>query len=227
MKRDRPVERFLIMDEMIRNREYPSSQEFMQRFDISVRAVHGDIQYLKQKFRAPIAFSRHHGGYYYVEKDWRLFQNTSASSTNVSQVEDITLPDIWLWNEIERRFGHSEAASLYLDFCKQREPERELGEDVGLCILCGKPLSRFAPYNAICHAECKAMIYPTNVRKEPAICRWCKKPLSDGVHFNVVYHDECRIEHSRWLQNEDNKKYYRRKHPDARTYKPRRIKGEQ
>lgn len=73
MKRPRPLERLLMIDEMIlADDSYPSVAEFMQRFQISERAVYDDIHYLKQRFQAPLAYSRKHGGYYYVLKGWSL-----------------------------------------------------------------------------------------------------------------------------------------------------------
>lgn len=66
------LERILHMDGMIRSGNYPSVQVFMERFEVSERTVHLDIDFLKDRFRAPLKYSRSRKGYFYTDKDWQL-----------------------------------------------------------------------------------------------------------------------------------------------------------
>lgn len=60
------------MDGMIRKGTYPSTRLFMDTFEVGERTVWHDIAFMKQRFRAPIAYSHVEDGYYYREKDWRF-----------------------------------------------------------------------------------------------------------------------------------------------------------
>lgn len=66
------LNRILQMDGLIRSRAYPSVADFQARFEISARTVYNDIEYFKSTMRAPLTYSRSHGGYSYSDPTWAL-----------------------------------------------------------------------------------------------------------------------------------------------------------
>ena len=66
------LERILRMDRIIRSGSYPSVKTFIENFEVSERTVLGDVEFLKNRFYAPLAYSRSHRGYFYTDKDWKL-----------------------------------------------------------------------------------------------------------------------------------------------------------
>ncbi len=60
------------MDGIIRSGSYPSVKTFTENFEVSERTVFGDVEFLKNRFYAPLAYSRSHRGYFYTDKDWKL-----------------------------------------------------------------------------------------------------------------------------------------------------------
>lgn len=66
------LERLLRMDGMIRSGGYPSVKTFADRFEVSQRTLFQDIQFLKDRFYAPLKYSRSHQGYFYTDKNWKL-----------------------------------------------------------------------------------------------------------------------------------------------------------
>jgi predicted DNA-binding transcriptional regulator YafY len=57
------LNRIVQMDALIRAGAYPSVAMFRERFEVSERTVYHDIDYFKSTLRAPIRYSRSHGGY--------------------------------------------------------------------------------------------------------------------------------------------------------------------
>ncbi len=66
------LERILYIDTLIQNSRYPSVNTFREHFEVSKRTIINDIQFLKDRLKAPIKFSRSHGGYFYSDPSWRL-----------------------------------------------------------------------------------------------------------------------------------------------------------
>ena len=66
------LERILRMDGIIRSGSYPSVKTFIENFEVSERTVLGDVEFLKNRFYAPLAYSRSNRGYFYTDKDWKL-----------------------------------------------------------------------------------------------------------------------------------------------------------
>lgn len=66
------LERLLRMDGIIRSGSHPSVSTFTQLFEVSERTTLGDIEFLRNRFYAPLAYSRARHGYYYTNKDWKL-----------------------------------------------------------------------------------------------------------------------------------------------------------
>ena len=66
------LERLLRMDGIICSGGYPSVKTFMERFEMSARTVHYDLQFLKDRFSAPIDYSSIRRGYFYREQGWQF-----------------------------------------------------------------------------------------------------------------------------------------------------------
>lgn len=66
------LERLLRLDGLIRSRSYPSVQTLGERLEVSQRTILSDIQFLKERFYAPLSYSRLHRGYFYTDKNWKL-----------------------------------------------------------------------------------------------------------------------------------------------------------
>ena len=66
------LERLLRMDGIIRSGSHPSVVTFAELFEVSQRTIYSDIEFLKNRFSAPLVYSRPQHGYYYTDKDWKL-----------------------------------------------------------------------------------------------------------------------------------------------------------
>lgn len=66
------LERVLRMSTMIQSGNYPTVKTFMKHFEVSERTVLSDIEFLKNRFYAPLVYSRKHHGYTYTDKHWQL-----------------------------------------------------------------------------------------------------------------------------------------------------------
>jgi len=200
----RPIERLFAMDEMIRKGDYPSIQTFMDRFEIEERTAYGDVQYLKKQFRAPLQYSRKHGGYFYTLTGW----NIAKADAFTEEELDLT-PTQWLWNEIARRFGADEALALRRDFVQHLLPASPR-----LCQGCGQPLPprKFKWCN-----ECFALQKPNKGQRlenekgliSTRLCQGCQQPLPPRKH---KWCDEC----FKGQQKEWNRKWYQRLSPEQK-----------
>ncbi len=66
------LERILYIDSLIYDGRYPSIKTFMERFEVSERTILTDLQFLKDRLKAPILYSKSRGGYFYTDPSWRL-----------------------------------------------------------------------------------------------------------------------------------------------------------
>ncbi len=66
------LERLLHMDALIRDGSYHSKKTFMDRFEVSERTIHNDIQFLRNRLNAPLGYKRSYGGYFYTDTNWKL-----------------------------------------------------------------------------------------------------------------------------------------------------------
>jgi len=76
------------MDEYIRNGNYPSVAFFMDKFETSRRTIMRDLEFLQDRYEAPLAYDRTRGGYYYTE------QNFFIKSVLLSEGELFTVSTI-------------------------------------------------------------------------------------------------------------------------------------
>lgn len=66
------LERIFYIDALINNGRHPSVKMLMDHFEVSERTILNDIQFLRDRLRAPIHYSHKHGGYFYDDISWRL-----------------------------------------------------------------------------------------------------------------------------------------------------------
>jgi predicted DNA-binding transcriptional regulator YafY len=67
----RHLERLLQIDQLIRAGSRHTSESMANVLEVSERTIRSDIAFLRDRFNAPIKFSRQQG-YYYTNADWRL-----------------------------------------------------------------------------------------------------------------------------------------------------------
>lgn len=73
MKRSKiQMERLLELDRRIRNQEYPNCSTFAQEKEITAKTVQRDIQFMKDRFHAPIEYDALRRGYYYTEPTFMM-----------------------------------------------------------------------------------------------------------------------------------------------------------
>lgn len=66
------IERILLLDRLIRDRQYPSADSMAAHFEISRRVVFNDRKFLVERLGAPLEFDRARRGWYYSEPSWVL-----------------------------------------------------------------------------------------------------------------------------------------------------------
>ncbi len=67
----RRLERILQLDQLLRNSERSTAQGLADALEVSERTVRNDIAFLRDRFHAPLAFSRRMG-HHYTNSTWRL-----------------------------------------------------------------------------------------------------------------------------------------------------------
>lgn len=67
----RHLERLLQIDQLIRSDKRHTAESMADALEVSERTVRSDITFLRDRFNAPIEFSKQQG-YYYIDSNWRL-----------------------------------------------------------------------------------------------------------------------------------------------------------
>ena len=62
--------RLVTLDRVIRNNSYPNSHRFSADYEVSVRTIKRDIEFMKYRLGAPIEYDVERRGYYYTDKEW-------------------------------------------------------------------------------------------------------------------------------------------------------------
>lgn len=71
------LERIYYFHSRIQENRYPNSGDLVREFEVSPATAHRDINYLRDRLLAPLAFNQRHNGYYYTEIGFRLpFEDT-------------------------------------------------------------------------------------------------------------------------------------------------------
>jgi len=66
------MERIAALDRAVRAGEYPNAVSFAGRVEVDPRTVQRDIEFLRDRFRAPLVFDRRRNGYAYSDPHYRL-----------------------------------------------------------------------------------------------------------------------------------------------------------
>ncbi len=66
------LERVLVIDGLLRSGAYPSRTTLAGRFEMTPRSVSRDIDFLRDRLGAPVAYDRSKGGYYYTDPSYFL-----------------------------------------------------------------------------------------------------------------------------------------------------------
>jgi hypothetical protein len=62
--------RLVTLDQQIRGGSYPNSHRFAVDYEVSVRTIKRDIEFMKDQLEAPVAYDTERRGYYYTQKEW-------------------------------------------------------------------------------------------------------------------------------------------------------------
>lgn len=65
-------ERLKALDAKIRAKEYPTRRSFADEWEVSIKTVQRDIDFMRDRLNAPIEYSTELKGYYYTEPSWFL-----------------------------------------------------------------------------------------------------------------------------------------------------------
>ena len=73
MKRSKTqAERLLALDQLLKNNQYPNCTSFSADWEISTKTAQRDIDFLRDRMRAPLEYDALHRGYYYTEPTFML-----------------------------------------------------------------------------------------------------------------------------------------------------------
>ncbi|MCD6169125.1 MAG: YafY family transcriptional regulator [Candidatus Latescibacteria bacterium] len=67
-----PYRRMAEIDYLLAQRRYPNARKLAERFEVDVRTIYRDIDYMRDQMHAPIEFDRRRNGYYYTEEGFVL-----------------------------------------------------------------------------------------------------------------------------------------------------------
>jgi len=66
------IERILHIDRLLREQAYPSRRRIAEAFEVSVKTVERDLDYMRDRLGAPLEYDRQKRGYYYEEQGFYL-----------------------------------------------------------------------------------------------------------------------------------------------------------
>lgn len=116
----RMLERLAYIDARIRNGAYPNSTDFAKELECGIATVKRDIDFLRDRYAAPIAYDASQRGYYYTEP-YTLFQNM------------ISVQDAAALAVAKRLLIQYEGTPVYDDLCRAVDGIMALHN--GLCFL--------------------------------------------------------------------------------------------
>jgi len=67
-----PFRRIIEIDYLLGQKKYPSAPQLAERFEVDIRTVYRDIEYMRDQLGAPIGFDRKRNGYHYTEEGYIL-----------------------------------------------------------------------------------------------------------------------------------------------------------
>ncbi len=66
------LERIYAFHQKLKNNRFPNARSLMEEFELSRATAHRDINYLRDRLLAPLAFDSAQNGYYYTDNDFTL-----------------------------------------------------------------------------------------------------------------------------------------------------------
>ena len=66
------LQRIAALDRAVRAGEYPNARTIARELEVGHRTVQRDVEFMRERFGAPLAFDRRRNGYYYSEPDYHL-----------------------------------------------------------------------------------------------------------------------------------------------------------
>lgn len=66
------LERIYAFHQKLKNNRYPNARSLMEEFELSRATAHRDVNYLRDRLLAPLAFDSAQNGYYYTDNDFTL-----------------------------------------------------------------------------------------------------------------------------------------------------------
>lgn len=64
--------RLLEFDRRVRARQYPNCHSFANKWEVSVKTIQRDVDFLRDQLGAPLQYDREHRGYTYTDANWFL-----------------------------------------------------------------------------------------------------------------------------------------------------------
>ena len=73
MKKYKPQHaRLLFIDRCIREKSYPNCRSLAAEYEVSVKTIQRDIEYMRIELNAPLEYSARERGFYYTEEQFQL-----------------------------------------------------------------------------------------------------------------------------------------------------------
>ncbi len=67
-----PMRRIIEIDYLLSQRKYPNAPELAREFEVNIRTIYRDIDYMRYQMDAPIDYSQERKGYFYSEEGYSL-----------------------------------------------------------------------------------------------------------------------------------------------------------
>ena len=80
--------RIIQIERSIRNGEYPSIQKLADYHEVSIRTIKRDIEFLRDRYTAPIEYDKNRNGYYYTDSTF-MIQNVLLTEGDLFTVSTI------------------------------------------------------------------------------------------------------------------------------------------
>ncbi len=88
------MSRIVEFDQLIREKRYPGINTFSADQEVCSRTIARDVDYLRERLGAPLAYCPHHRGYYYT-RPWELSAIVRGSAFEQDKV-------VWIYQEISK-----------------------------------------------------------------------------------------------------------------------------
>jgi proteasome accessory factor B len=80
--------RIFLIEHSIRNGEYPSIQKMAEYHGVSIRTIKRDIEFLRDRYNAPVEYDKNRNGYYYTDPTF-MIQNVLLTEGDLFTVSTI------------------------------------------------------------------------------------------------------------------------------------------